>query len=71
MSIYINSEMNPDWGDDELEVHPPSEHERWGTDEKVGGIDDVVKADNARFNALCKKYGWKMPKEVKPKKKRR
>lgn len=71
MSIYVNSEMNPDWADDELEVHPPSEHERWGTNEKVGGIDDVVKADNARFNALCKKYGWKMPKEEKPNKKRR
>ena len=71
MSIYVNSEMNPDWADDELEVHPPSEHERCGTGEKVGGIDDVVKADNARFNALCKKYGWKMPKEDKQKKKRR
>lgn len=71
MSIYVNSEMNPDWADDELEVHPPSEHERWGTNEKASGIDDVVKADEARFNALCKKYGWKMPKEEKPKKKRR
>lgn len=71
MSIYVNSEMNPDWADDELEVHPPSEHERWGTNEKASGIDDVVKADEARFNALCKKYGWKMPKEENPKKKRR
>lgn len=71
MSIYVNSEMNPDWADDELEVHPPSEHERWGTGEKASGIDDVVKADNARFNALCKKYGWKMPKVEKPKKKKR
>lgn len=71
MSIYVNSEMNPDWADDELEVHPPSEHERWGTNEKASGIDDVVKADEARFNALCKKYGWKMPKKENPKKKRR
>ncbi len=70
MSIYINSDMRPDWGEDELEVHPPSEHERWGTGEKIGGIDDVVKADEARFRALCKKHGFKMPKETKPKKKK-
>ena len=33
-------------------------------------IDDVVKADEARFRALCKKHGFKMPKETKPKKKK-
>ena len=63
----INGAYFPQWEEDKIETNAPSEHVRWGTGEYCDGIDDVVKSDNARFAALCKKYNFKMPKETKRK----
>ncbi len=63
---YFNTEYMPQLEEDAIESNDPLEIDRM----THGGIDDVVKADEARFRKLCKQYGfdWKQLKQ--PKRKR-
>jgi hypothetical protein len=53
----------PELKEDAIESNDPQELERM----THGCIDDVVKADEARFRKLCKQYGfdWKQLKQPK------
>ena len=63
----FNLEYMPWVEEDEIESNDPLEIDRM----THGGIDDVVKADEARFRRLCKQHGFdpmllKKPKEPRP-----
>lgn len=64
---YFNTEYMPQLEEDAIESNDPLEIDRMTR----GTIDDVVKADEARFRRLCKQHGFdpmllKKPKEPRP-----
>ena len=64
---YFNTEYMPQLEEDAIESHDPLELDRM----THGGIDDVVKDDEARFRRFCKQHGFdpnllKQPKEPRP-----
>ena len=64
---YFNTEYMPQLEEDAIESNAPLEIGRM----PHGGIDDVVKADEARFRRLCKQHGFdpmlqKKPNEPRP-----
>ena len=64
---YFNTEYMPQLEEDAIESNDPLEIVRM----THGTIDDVVKADEARFRRLCKQHGFnpmllKKPKEPRP-----
>ena len=63
---YFNTEYMPELEEDAIESNDPLEIDRMNH----GGIDDVVKADEARFRRLCKQHGFD-PKLLKKSKKPR
>jgi len=51
---YFNTEYMPQLEEDAIESNDPLEIDRM----THGTIDDVVKADEARFRKLCKQHGF-------------
>lgn len=73
MSIYVNEEMNPDWYNDEVHVHPEGVIGVTNEDEIINEISRNVHFDfkhvrklegHERYLALCEKLGLH-PKERK------
>ena len=63
---YFNTEYMPQLEEDTIESNDPLEIDRMTN----GGIDDVVKADEARFRKLCKQHGFDWKQLGQPKRKR-
>ena len=67
MSMKINSEMCPEWADQDLPVCRPvtNESNRWN-EENIKTLkrdqDKITKEEYNRFRRLCKTHGYEIPK---------
>lgn len=66
MSMKINSEMCPEWADQDIPVSHPVKGESIGWNEEnirtlKWSQDKISKEEDSRFRRLCKTHGYEVP----------
>ena len=73
MSMKINSEMCPEWADQDIPASHPvkGESNRWN-EENIKTLkrsqDRISKEENSRFRRLCKTHDYEVPKAIRKRK---